>query len=202
MTIIVPEIPHTVYPGVVKHLMDWATSFCKEHCRIDKLHLLWAMVFPYPGLLDSSCHITRWCNGVVRRWKHSAAWLFQFLWRLFRTLWWAQWFPAEKPCCASKTLNNFTLWHSTGTILKPWSSTWRSIWRSFIIRRMFLFNSTAPNQQRRTWKPRKSGLLWTKSSNDRVSRLGTIFQWLQTIVALMMIKCRSSQMLHNISLTN
>jgi len=33
--------------------------------------------------LDSTSHIARWRNGVVRRWKHSGVWLFQISRRLF-----------------------------------------------------------------------------------------------------------------------
>ena len=50
MTIIVPDILHTVYLGMLKHLMDWVTSFLEQHSRIDKFNQLWAMMPPYPGV--------------------------------------------------------------------------------------------------------------------------------------------------------
>ena len=49
MTIILPNILHTVHLGMFKNLMDWVTSFLEEHCRIDKFNQLWAMIPPYPG---------------------------------------------------------------------------------------------------------------------------------------------------------
>jgi len=49
-TIIVPNILHTVYLGMLKHLMDWVTSFLEQHSRINKINQLWAMMPPYPGV--------------------------------------------------------------------------------------------------------------------------------------------------------
>jgi len=48
-TIIVPNILHTIYLGMRKHLMDWVTSFFEQHSRIDKFNQLWVMMPPYPG---------------------------------------------------------------------------------------------------------------------------------------------------------
>jgi len=48
-TIIVPHNHHSVYLGMLKHLMDWITSFLEHHSRIDKFNQLWAMMPPYPG---------------------------------------------------------------------------------------------------------------------------------------------------------
>jgi hypothetical protein len=48
-TIIVPDIHHPVYISMLKHSMDWVTSFLKQHSRIDKFNQLWAMLPPYPG---------------------------------------------------------------------------------------------------------------------------------------------------------
>jgi hypothetical protein len=48
-TIIVPDILHTVNLSMLKHLMDWVTSFLEQHFRIDKFNQLWAMMPPYPG---------------------------------------------------------------------------------------------------------------------------------------------------------
>jgi hypothetical protein len=46
-TIIVPDILHTVYLGMVRHVTDWVTSFLEQHSRIDKFNQLWAMMPPY-----------------------------------------------------------------------------------------------------------------------------------------------------------
>jgi hypothetical protein len=48
-TSIVPDILHTVYLRLLQHLIDWVTSFLKQHTRIDKFNHLWAMMLPYPG---------------------------------------------------------------------------------------------------------------------------------------------------------
>jgi hypothetical protein len=63
-TIIVPNILHTVHLGMIKHLMDWVTSFLEQHSRIDK--------FP-PALRDDAS--ISWlrsiqqamCNGTAAR---------------------------------------------------------------------------------------------------------------------------------------
>jgi len=49
MTIIVSVIFHTIYLGMLKHLLDWVTSFLEQHSRIHKFNQLWAMIPPYPG---------------------------------------------------------------------------------------------------------------------------------------------------------
>jgi len=48
-TIVVPDIFHTVDLRMLKHLLDWVTSFLEQHPRIDKFKQLWAMMPPYPG---------------------------------------------------------------------------------------------------------------------------------------------------------
>ena len=48
-TIILPDTLHTVYLGMLTHLMDWVTSFLELHYRIDKFNLLWVIMPPYPG---------------------------------------------------------------------------------------------------------------------------------------------------------
>ena len=96
----------------------------------------------------------------------------------------------------------FTLWHSTGTILRSWLSTWRIIWRRFIVTTMFSVNSAPVNLQRRSWKRWKSSLLWTNRRIGRVTPLRTIFLRLQSAIALMKVKRISSQKLHNILSTN
>jgi len=152
--------------------------------------------------LDSTSHIARWCNGVVRRWKNSAACLFQSLRQLSQIQWHAKRSPSQKPYCASGTSCNFTMLHSTGTTLKPWSSTWWIIWRSFIVKRMFSVNSAPHNLQRRSRKPWKSSWLCPNRKKRRVTTLRTIFLRLQSIVTSMKLECRSSQKLHNILSTN
>jgi len=48
-TIIVPHILHTIYLSMLKHLMDWVTSFLKHQSMLDKFNQLQAIMPPYPG---------------------------------------------------------------------------------------------------------------------------------------------------------
>jgi len=48
-TMIVLDILHTNCLGMLKHLMDWVTSFLAQYSRIDRFNQLWAMMPPYPG---------------------------------------------------------------------------------------------------------------------------------------------------------
>jgi hypothetical protein len=48
-TIIIPDVLHTIYLSIVKHLIDWVTSFLEQHSRICKFNQLWAMMPPYSG---------------------------------------------------------------------------------------------------------------------------------------------------------
>jgi len=186
-------------------LSIWWTGYCHSSNNIPGstnstssgrwcLHIL--------ALLKWTSHIAMWRNGVVRRWKHSGVWLLQFSPRLFSTLWLGNEFPSQKPCCTSRTQCIFTLWHSTGTILRPRSSTCRIIWRSFIVIRMFSVDSAPVNLHRRSRKTSNSRLLWTNRRNGRVTPSGTIFLWLKSVIALTKMKSRSSQKLHNILSTN
>jgi hypothetical protein len=49
-TISTPDIPHTIYLSMLKHLMDWVIFFLGKHSRIEKFNHLWAMMPTYPGL--------------------------------------------------------------------------------------------------------------------------------------------------------
>jgi len=48
-TIIVPDILHTIYLGMLKYLMEWVPSFLEQQSRIDKFNQLWALMPPYLG---------------------------------------------------------------------------------------------------------------------------------------------------------
>jgi hypothetical protein len=68
-TIIVPDILHTVYLGMLKHLMDWVTSFLEHHSRIDQFNKLWAMMPPYPGFARFNkpySQVTQWSGKEMR----------------------------------------------------------------------------------------------------------------------------------------
>ena len=49
MPITVPNIPHTIYLSMLEHVMDWVTSFLKQHSTINKFNQLWVMIPPDPG---------------------------------------------------------------------------------------------------------------------------------------------------------
>jgi len=48
-TIILPVILHTENLGILKHLMDWGTSFLEQHSKIKKFNQVWAMMPLYSG---------------------------------------------------------------------------------------------------------------------------------------------------------
>jgi hypothetical protein len=49
LTIFQPNSLHTVYLGMVKHLLGCVASFFKHHSRIDEVNQLRAWMSPYPG---------------------------------------------------------------------------------------------------------------------------------------------------------
>jgi len=48
-TIIIQDILHTLYVGMLKHVMDWVTTVMEGHSRIYEFNQLWAMIPPYRG---------------------------------------------------------------------------------------------------------------------------------------------------------
>jgi hypothetical protein len=68
-TIIVPNIIHTVYLGMLEHLMDWVTSFLEQHSRIGQFNQVWAMIPPYPGFarFNKPCsQVTQWSGKEMK----------------------------------------------------------------------------------------------------------------------------------------
>jgi hypothetical protein len=49
MTIIVPDILHTAYLGMLNYLMVCVTSFLEQGSRINIFMKIWAMMPLYPG---------------------------------------------------------------------------------------------------------------------------------------------------------
>ena len=47
-----PDLLHTLYLGMLKHVMDWIEPFLKRHSRRDKFDDAWKTIPPYPGLLQ------------------------------------------------------------------------------------------------------------------------------------------------------
>jgi hypothetical protein len=68
-TIIIPDIFHTIYLGMLNHMMDWVTCFLKQHSRIDKFNQLWAMMPPYPGFAQFNkpySHVMQWSGNEMK----------------------------------------------------------------------------------------------------------------------------------------
>lgn len=46
-----PDMLHTVYLGLFKHMMDWIQAFLKKHGRLQAFDDVWKALPPYPGFL-------------------------------------------------------------------------------------------------------------------------------------------------------
>jgi hypothetical protein len=44
-----PDLLHTVYLGILKHLMEWVQDFLKKHDRLDDFDKAWSSMGAYPG---------------------------------------------------------------------------------------------------------------------------------------------------------
>jgi len=44
-----PDLLHTIYLGMLKHLMEWIQDFLKKHDRLDNFDQAWSSMGPYPG---------------------------------------------------------------------------------------------------------------------------------------------------------
>jgi len=69
ITIFLPDIVHTIYLDMLKHLMYCDTSFLKHHSRFDKFNQLWAMMPPYPGFAQFNKpynQVTEWSGKEMR----------------------------------------------------------------------------------------------------------------------------------------
>ena len=73
MTIIVSDILPTVYLRMLKHLMDWITSFLEQHSRIDRFNQLWAIMLRYAGFapfLKPYSQVTQWTGKETKALGH------------------------------------------------------------------------------------------------------------------------------------
>jgi len=70
-TIIVPDILHSIHLGMLKHLMDWVTSFLQQHSRIHKFNdFFWARRFAVTRMISvDSVPVDLW----RRSWKPSTS---------------------------------------------------------------------------------------------------------------------------------
>jgi len=44
-----PDLLHTIYLGILKHLMEWVQDFLKKHNRLDSFDEAWSSMGAYPG---------------------------------------------------------------------------------------------------------------------------------------------------------
>ena len=44
-----PDLLHTIYLGILKHLMEWVQDFLKKHDRLDSFDQAWGSMGAYPG---------------------------------------------------------------------------------------------------------------------------------------------------------
>ena len=44
-----PDLLHTVYLGLFKHMMDWVEGFLKKHARLQAVDDAWNALPVYPG---------------------------------------------------------------------------------------------------------------------------------------------------------
>jgi len=64
-----PDMHHTIYLGLFKHLMDWIEGFLKKKVRPQAFYDVWKTLPPYPGFLVSKKadrEVTQW-QGKERR---------------------------------------------------------------------------------------------------------------------------------------
>jgi DNA-directed RNA polymerase subunit N (RpoN/RPB10)/oligoribonuclease (3'-5' exoribonuclease) len=64
-----PEILHTVYLGVLQHMMKWIVVFLKEHKRMDRFDAIWMAVPAYPDLLKFNktyAAVSQWTGKEMR----------------------------------------------------------------------------------------------------------------------------------------
>ena len=64
-----PDLLHTIYLGLVKHMMDWIQGFLKKHSRQQAFDDAWKALPPYPGLCTPKKaypEVTRWQGMEMR----------------------------------------------------------------------------------------------------------------------------------------
>ena len=58
-----PDMLHTFYLGLFKHMMVWIQGFLKMHGRLEVFDEVWKALPPYPGFLvpkKAYCDVTQW----------------------------------------------------------------------------------------------------------------------------------------------
>jgi len=64
-----PDMLHTIYLGLFKHMMDWIEGFLKKHGRLQAFDDVWKALPPYPGFLvpkKAYREVTQWQGKEMR----------------------------------------------------------------------------------------------------------------------------------------
>ena len=64
-----PDLLHTVYLGLFKHMMDWVQGFLKKHARLQAFDDAWKALPPYPGFFvpkKAYRAVTQWQGKEMR----------------------------------------------------------------------------------------------------------------------------------------
>jgi len=65
-----PDILHTIYLGLLKHMMDWIEAFLKKHGRLQAFDEVWKALPTYPGSLvpkNAYREVTQWQGKEMRK---------------------------------------------------------------------------------------------------------------------------------------
>ena len=63
----VPDLLHTIYLGLFKHMMDWIQGFLKKHGRLQAFDDAWQTLPPYPGFFCPKMPTGRLRSGKEKR---------------------------------------------------------------------------------------------------------------------------------------
>ena len=62
-----PDLLHTIYLRLFKHMMDWIHSFLKKHARLQSFDDAWKTLPPYPGFFIPQNAYVRLRSGKEKR---------------------------------------------------------------------------------------------------------------------------------------
>ena len=201
-TIIIPDILHTIYLDMLKHLMDWVMSFLEQHSRINKFNQLWAMMPPYPGFARFTkpySQVTQWSGKEMKALGHVIVPVFAAT--LSNPLV-NQRIPFTEVLLCVKNVVYFHLmaqyrYHTEAKI------EYMEYYLEEFHRHMdVLSRFRASKSRQKGSEALKQQLTLGKQEECESDPAWNIFLRLQSMVSLMKIKCRSSQKFHNTLSTN
>ena len=184
-TMIVPDIPHTIYLAMLKHLTDRETSFLEQHSRIDKFNQLWEMMPPYPGFArfnKPSGQVMEWSGKEMKALGREIVPVFAAT-HLNPSA--SQRIPFTEALLCVKNLVYFHLmaqyrYHTEATI------EYMENYLEEFHRHKDVFNRFRDSKStKKVSEALKEQHTLDKQQNGRVTPLGTIFLRLQSVVALM-----------------